>query len=225
MEVEPTQLKVALIPGTGRIGSRLARRLALANVSVFIGSRSPQKGLQGAHDILASCPHGRVQGGSNQEAAAWGDTIFWNPSGSLEEREELLQSLASHLENKVIIDVTNVMYFFDESQWGQTSSVLLNQKALGVPARWTTAFKATFYKFFDDLPDPNDPQCTFVAGDDEEAIQRTVALVEVIPGFKAIKAGGLANSKIIELLGPRWLFELDTLNAGGNYRSGWKYVW
>ncbi|KAH7279996.1 hypothetical protein KP509_37G047200 [Ceratopteris richardii] len=160
MEVEPTQLKVALIPGTGRIGSRLARRLALANVSVFIGSRSPQKGLQGAHDILASCPHGRVQGGSNQEAAAWGDTIFWNPS-----------------------------------------------------------------KFFDDLPDPNDPQCTFVAGDDEEAIQRTVALVEVIPGFKAIKAGGLANSKIIELLGPRWLFELDTLNAGGNYRSGWKYVW
>ncbi|KAH7387824.1 hypothetical protein KP509_16G043400 [Ceratopteris richardii] len=145
--------------------------------------------------------------------------------GSLKEREALLQSLAPHFENKVIIDVSNVMYFFDESQWGQTSSVLLNQKALGVPAKWTTAFKSTFYKLLEVPPNPKDPHCTFVAGDDEEAVHRTAALVEAIPGFKAVRAGGLVNSKIIELLGPRWLFELDELNAGGKYRSGWKYVW
>jgi hypothetical protein len=35
------------------------------------------------------------------------------------------------------------MYLFDLSSRGQISSNLLNQKALGVPACWTTAFKST----------------------------------------------------------------------------------
>ncbi|KAI5067220.1 hypothetical protein GOP47_0017748 [Adiantum capillus-veneris] len=218
------QLKVAFIPGTGRMGSLLAGHLARAGMSIFVGSRSQDKGLQTAQKLLASCPNARIQGGSNHEAAAWANTIFWSPSGSLQERENLVQSLAAYLKNKIIIDVSNVMYFFDESKWGQTSSVLLNQKALGVPARWTTAFKATFYKLLEELPDPQNPHHTFVAGDDEEAVLTTIALVESIPGFKAVKAGGLSNSKIIELLGPLWLFELDKLNAGGNYRSGWKYA-
>ncbi|MCO5580012.1 hypothetical protein L7F22_033878 [Adiantum nelumboides] len=217
-------LKVAFIPGTGRMGSLLALHLARAGISVFVGSRNQEKGLQEAHNLLASCPDAHVQGGSNGEAAAWANTVFWSPSGPLGERETLLRSLAPHLENKIIVDITNVMYFFDESKWGQISSVLLNQKAMGVPARWTTAFKATFWKLLEELPDPQHPHHTFVTGDDEEAVLTTIALVEAIPGFKAVKAGSLANSKIVELLGPRWIVELDKLNAGGSFRSGWKYV-
>ncbi|MCO5601799.1 hypothetical protein L7F22_055924 [Adiantum nelumboides] len=224
-EAQKEQMKVAFIPGTGRMGSLLAGHLARAGIAVFIGSRSREKALQSVQKLLSSCPSDdRIQGDSNPEAAAWANIIVWSPSGPLEEREALLQSLAPHLKNKIIIDVSNVMYFFDESKWGQTSSVLLNQKALGVPARWTTAFKGTFYKLLEELPDPQSPHHTFVAGDDEGAILTTIALVEAIPGFKGVKAGGLANSKIIELMGPYWLFELDKLNAGGNYRSGWKYV-
>ncbi len=63
--------------------------------------------------------------------------------GPLKDREELLKSLASHLVDKIIVDVTNVLYFFGESEWGRISSTLLNRDALGAPARWTTAFKAT----------------------------------------------------------------------------------
>jgi len=62
----------------------------------------------------------------------------------LEDREALLKSLASHLVDKIIVDVTNVLYFFGESDWGKISATLLNRDALGAPARWTTAFKATF---------------------------------------------------------------------------------
>jgi hypothetical protein len=47
------------------------------------------------------------------------------------------------LKGKIIVDVTNIMYLFDSSNRGQISSTLLNQKALGVPAHWTTAFKST----------------------------------------------------------------------------------
>jgi len=208
----------------------------------------------------------------------------------LEDREALLKSLASHLVDKIIIDVTNVFYFFGESHWGQISSTLLNRDALGAPARWTTAFKAVYavclelqcsqktlgisledelrfwtshfpqlqfhparfihyclilnlYLFIflivvllskiwllvhvqhflrEDLPDVNNPHTTFVAGDDPEAVATTIALVEVIPGFKAANAGPLENSRIVELLGPRWLGELDKLNAGGKLSTYWK---
>ncbi len=63
---------------------------------------------------------------------------------------------------------------------------------------------------------------TFVAGDDPEAVATTVALVETIPGFKGANAGPLENSRIVELLGPRWLGELDKLNAGGKGSTYWK---
>ncbi len=58
------------------------------------------------------------------------------------------------------------------------------------------------------------PHSTFIAGDDAEAVTTTITLVETIPGFKALKAGPLENSKIVELLGPNWLGELDKLNFG-----------
>lgn len=220
--VDLALLKVAFVPGTGRMGKLIATHLAKASISVFIGSRSAPNALQTARLLSEACSIS-VQGGSNSDAAAWANVIFWTPSGPLEDRDALLRSLSPHLENKIIVDVTNVAYFFDETQWGQTSSTLLNQKALGAHARWTTAFKSTFWKLLEELPDVQNPHHTFVAGDDEEAVATTIALVESIPGFKAVRAGGLKNSKIVEMLGPRWILELDKLNGGGNFRSGWRY--
>lgn len=47
--------------------------------------------------------------------------------------------------NWQVVDVTKIMHFFDSNKWGQMSSTLLNQKALGVPTCWTTAFKSTIF--------------------------------------------------------------------------------
>jgi predicted dinucleotide-binding enzyme len=74
----------------------------------------------------------------------------------------------------------------------------------------------------EDPPDVNNPHTTFVAGDDPEAVATTIALVEIIPGFKAANAGPLENSRIVEVLGPRWLVQLDNLNAGGKLSTYWK---
>ncbi len=73
----------------------------------------------------------------------------------------------------------------------------------------------------EDLPDVNNPHTTFVAGDDPEAVATTIALVEIIPGFKGANAGPLDNSRIVELLGPQ-LVLLDKLNAGGRLSMYWK---
>ncbi len=74
----------------------------------------------------------------------------------------------------------------------------------------------------EDLPDVNNPHTTFVAGDDPEAVATTIALVEIIPGFKGANAGRLENSRIVELLGPLWMIDLDDLNAGGKRSMYWK---
>jgi NADPH-dependent F420 reductase len=213
-----TQLTIAVIPGTGEIGSRLASQYTKAGLSVVVGSRDPARAQKIAAQISREIHSNSVKGLTNAEAAASGDIIFWCASGPLEAREELLKSLASHLVDKIIVDVTNVLYFFGESHWGHISSTLLYQDALGVPARWTTAFKATIARFLrEDLPDVNNPHTTFVAGDDPEAVATTIALVETIPGFKGAKAGPLENSRIVELLGPRWMIELDELNVRGRF--------
>lgn len=78
-------------------------------------------------------------------------------------------------------------------------------------------------KLLDELPDVNHPHHTVVAGDDPVAVATTIALVETIPGFKGVNAGGLKNSKIVELLGSPWTVELDKLNCNGSWRSGWKF--
>jgi predicted dinucleotide-binding enzyme len=74
------------------------------------------------------------------------------------------------------------------------------------------------------LPDVDHPHSTFIAGDDAEAVATTItSLVESIPGFKALKAGPLENSKIVELLGPNWLGELSKLNFGYKRLGEWKF--
>ncbi|KAJ7548771.1 hypothetical protein O6H91_07G026200 [Diphasiastrum complanatum] len=223
--VDLKALTIGVLPGTGNMGSAIAGHLAKAGLSIIVSSRSAEKAQKIAALIQKDIEGaGAVRGYSNEEAAAVADVIIWSPSGSLDDREALLKSLAKYLENKIIIDVTNVVtLMLDESNWGQTSATLLNQKALGVSAKWTTAFKATFWKLLVNLPDPNNPHHTLVAGDDEEAVAITTAIVEMIPGFKAIKAGGLRNSKLVEALGPWWLIEMDKLNAGENHRSGWRF--
>jgi predicted dinucleotide-binding enzyme len=140
-----TRRTIAVIPGTGKIGSRLAFQYAKAGLSVVVGSRDSAKAQRIAAEISKETQSSSVKGLTNAEAAASGDIIIWNPAGPLEDRAELLKSLASHLVDKIIVDVTNVLHLLGESHLGQTSSTLLNRDALGAPARWTTAFKATIF--------------------------------------------------------------------------------
>jgi len=67
------------------------------------------------------------------------------------------------------------------------------------------------------------PHNTFVVGDDAKGTTMTITLVETIPGFKALKARPLENSKIVELLSPNWLGEPEKLNFGYKRLGEWKF--
>lgn len=233
-------LKLAFIPGTGRMGYALARKHAKAGFQVTIGSRSFSKAqskvqhLKEELSVTAPKFAGGVRAAEVHDAVDEADVVFWaaGPTGSLckgpadlETRYEYLRSLRKHLEGKLIVDVTNVMYAYDDSHWGRTSSLLLNQEALGVPARWTCAWKHVFFKrlMADPVNDLQNPFSVLVCGDDQDAKDTVIGLVNALPGFAGLDAGSANHSRIVELLGPKWLQELETWNFDTKYEAGWRY--
>lgn len=219
------------------MGYALARLHAKSGFkNVTIGSRDPTRASEAASRLRAELTSGAegVKAGTLSQAAADADLVFWvaGPTGSLckspddlKPRFDVLKTLRKELEGKIIVDCTNVMYAFPDSAWGTTSSLLMNQEALGVPARWTCAWKAVFFKrvLGDPAPDPSNPMSVMICGDDQEAKGTVIQTVDQIPGFKGLDAGSINHSRIVELLGPKWLQELENWNYSDKYVAGWRF--
>jgi predicted dinucleotide-binding enzyme len=75
-----TRRTIAVIPGTGNIGRRLAFQYAKAGLSVVVGSRDAAKTEQIADEIAKETHSSSVKGLINAEAAAAGDIIIWTPA-------------------------------------------------------------------------------------------------------------------------------------------------
>mmetsp|Transcript_26083 Transcript_26083/g.56967 ORF Transcript_26083/g.56967 Transcript_26083/m.56967 type:complete len:243 (+) Transcript_26083:171-899(+) len=228
-------LKVAFLGGAGRMGYALARLHSKSGFKhVTIGSRDVARAKEAALKLQKEVPV-KIEAADLHAAADAADVVFWvaGPTGSmckspadLQPRFEVLRGLRRELQGKLIVDCTNVMYAYPDSAWGSTSSLLLSQEALGVPARWTCAWKSVFFKrvLGEPAPDPDNPMSVFVCGDDKEAKDTVISMVDVIPGFKGLDAGSANHSRILELLGPKWLQELETWNyTDRGYVAGWRY--
>jgi len=208
-------LKIGIVPGTGNMGYGIAKNIAGSGLTVLLGSRELAKATQAVEKIkkelgksdLKISPH------SNEEVAAEADVIFWTIQAPLEERHQLLAKLSQHLKGKIIVDVTNVMYYYDESKWGQISSVDENIAALGVPARWIHGYKSTFAG---NLLSPIDAhgrkRVVVIGGDDEEAVNILKGIIQAT-GYDVLQTGPNKNARIVELLGPRWIGTVNKLNA------------
>jgi hypothetical protein len=216
-------LKIAFIPGTGNMGKSLARNHAKAGWHVLIGSRSKDKAQLAVDELIDEHPELKLEAGTNSEVAAKADVVFWAPQGSFEDRYSLLKSLQKELTNKIIVDVTNILYMADEKQWGQTSSVLENQRELGAPAKWGFAYKSTFAKLLKSPKDTSGAPVHILIGGDDEAVLTIKALTESC-GYKTINMGGLKESKIAELFGPRYVATIDNLNNGAQFNGYWMYT-
>jgi len=215
-------LKLGFIPGTGNMGFALAKNHAKAGFQVFIGSRDIEKAKRAVGEIKTLIgDNAQITPGTNKEVAAKSDIIFWAIQGPLEERHAQLASLKNELKNKIIIDVTNILYLFrEEKYWGQISSVEQNIAALGVPAQWTFAYKSTFAKNLNSNIDESGAKRVICIGGDEPAVSTLKRLVEAT-GYETLNLGELKYAKIAELFGPIYLSEVDRLNGGK--RGYWYY--
>src|SRR5512135_1191242 len=105
MDPKPLMLTVAVLGGTGKEGKGLAYRWAKAGYQVLIGSRTPEKAVTAASEILELLDgSGSVVGASNQEVAQQANIIVLTVPYSA--HRSTLENVKDSLKGKMLIDVT-----------------------------------------------------------------------------------------------------------------------
>lgn len=192
-----TKPQLAIIGGTGPLGSGLARRLLSAGYDVAVGSRTAAKA-EAAVAALASAGPGRARGADNVSAARLGEIIFITvPWAS---QAAILEEIKPELAGKLVVDTTVPLVPPKVARVAlpkEHSAALAAQQRLGPGVRLVSAFhNVAAQKLAADGPIDCD---VLVFGDDPKDRQIVVGLAKAM-GLEAVHAGPLANSVAAEAL-------------------------
>ena len=194
---------LGFIGGTGPEGLGLATRYAIAGESVFIGSRSQERGEEGAAKVREALPGASVQGGDNAACAAAADILFLTIP--YEGQKDTLDALKGSMAGKIIVNVIAPMRF--EKGIGaiglivEAGSAAEESAALLPDSRITSAFQNLSAKELQEVDHALDMDILVCSGD-AEARQIVLDLVGKIPGLRGVSAGPLSNSRYVEQLTP-----------------------
>jgi NADPH-dependent F420 reductase len=189
---------IAIIGGTGALGSGLARRLAVAGYPIVIGSRTADKAAEAAHGIAHAAATPAPRGVTNEEAADAGEivlvTVPWSSQAAI------LDTIKPHIGGKLVIDTTVPIQPPKVSRVQlppEDSAAMAARQRLGPEARLVSAFhNVAAHK----LQKGGDIDCdVLVFGDDAKDRETVIALAEAI-GLRGLHAGPLANSTAAEAL-------------------------
>src|SRR6478735_2242434 len=191
---------VAVLGGTGPQGRGLARRFAAAGVPVVIGSRSAERAAEAAA-TLAEAVGGTVTGADNAGAAAAGDIVVvavpWDGHG------ELLASLTTELEGKVVVDCVNPLGFDKQGPYAlpvEEGSAAQQAAALLPDSTVVAAFHHVSAVILEDPEITTVDTDVLVLGDDRDATDLVAALADVVPGMRGVYGGRLRNAGQVEAL-------------------------
>ena len=187
-------MNVSVLGGTGEQGRGLAQRLARAGQSVMIGSRTAERAQSIAAEIGSD-----VAGGSNGDAARFGDIVIvavpWDG------HRELLESLASSLAGKIVVDCVNPLGFdkqgafalsVDEGSAAQQAASVLPDSSVVAAFHHISAVL-----LLDDSVSSIETD-VLVLGDDRDATDAVQALAGRIDGIRGIYGGRLRNAGQVE---------------------------
>jgi len=189
---------LAIIGGTGALGSGLAHRFVAAGFPIIIGSRNAEKGREAASTLVA--PPGSVAplGSSNEEAARAGEVIFVTVPWT--NQADILDAIQPHVAGKLVVDTTVPLMprMVARVQLPQKGcAALVTQGRLGPGARVVSAFhNVAAHK----LKTADDIDCdVLVFGDDAKDREFVIVLAREI-GLRGLHAGPLGNSVAAEAL-------------------------
>lgn len=188
---------IAVIGGTGDLGSAIARRLVKAGERVVIGSRDPAKAEATATRLAAESSRA-VGSAANAEAAQQADLIILTvPFAS---QEATLRDIAPAVSGKIVVDTTVPLVppkVMRVQLPAEGSAAIRAQKILGEGVRVVSAFhNVAAHKLATD--DPVD--CDVLVFGDDKAARESVLRVVAACGLRGLHAGVLANSAAAEAL-------------------------
>ena len=200
-------MKIGII-GSGNMGRSLGILWAEQGHQVFFGARTAEKG-----KAVAEFAKLGTQGGTNDEAAMFGDVLLYSVRGV--NPAEVFTS-TEVLTGKILIDPNN-FEIPEDFKYQPIIKSLAEKLAEEVPnASVVKAFNTIPMEVFELAPEPLKDYnvSVFIAADNPEAKQLVVQLVRDI-GFNPIDSGNLRNARLIEGLADLERFLIIHQQMGG----------
>lgn len=194
-------MKLAFVGGTGPEGLGLAMRWARAGHEVVIGSRSTERGEEGAGKVREAVPGAVASGGANADAVAGADVVFltFPYSG----QQPTLEGLGAALDGKIVCNVAAPLEFkqgVGAVALDVPGNSALQEAIAQLPnARVVSAFQNLSAEELQHLDEPIEAD-VLVCGRDAEAKQVIIDLANQIEGVRGIDAGGPSQSRYVEML-------------------------
>jgi NADPH-dependent F420 reductase len=199
---------IAVIGGTGALGSAIARRLGKAGRKVILGSRTSDSAANTA-EILGFGITGMV----NEEAAAAADIVIVTVPFAAQ--GDTLRQIAPHVVGKIVVDTTVPLVppkVMRVQLPPEGSAAVRAQGILGEGVTVVSAFhNVAAHKLFKD----EDVACdVLVFGDDKAARTRVIGLVRDC-ALRGLHGGALVNSAAAEAMTSLLIFINKTYAVDG----------
>ncbi len=194
---------IAILGGTGNLGTGLARRWAQAGYRVIIGSRTQEKAEQAVAELKALMGQRgvdavAVEAMDNQAAAEAADIAALTVPFA--HHSSTLESLRGALQGKILIDVTVPLVppKVARVQLPEAGSAgQIAQQLLGDGVKVVSAFQNVAAVH---LQEGSELDCdVLVCGDSKEARATVIELVEAA-GLRGFHAGSIANAAAVEAM-------------------------
>lgn len=197
MDKETLMLTVAVLGGTGKEGKGLAYRWAKAGYKLLIGSRTPEKAITTAAEIIELMDgSGSVVGMSNREAAEQANIVVLTVPYAA--HRATLENVKDVLKGKLFIDVTVPLIPPRLTKVQMPAAGSAAQEAreiLGDGVEVVAAFQNISHEY---LLENGEVDCdVLVTGTSREARREALKLVEAA-GLTGWDAGPIENSVVVE---------------------------
>ena len=190
-------MRIGIVGGTGKEGSGLGIRWALAGHEVLIGSRDPERARGKAAELAARAPGARVSGMSNLDAATAAEIVVLTvPANGL---AATLPDVREACRGKIVVSTVVPLTFGGGRLFPpppQGSSAEEAQEILGPEARVVAAFH--HIAAHELAAGDHDSECDLLmCGGDADA-KRLVTELGTSMGLRAVDVGGLGNAGPLE---------------------------
>ncbi|GJQ51958.1 MAG: NADPH-dependent F420 reductase [Anaerolineaceae bacterium] len=194
---EPLLLTIAVLGGTGKEGKGLAYRWAKAGYKVLIGSRSSERAVTAASEIVEMLDgSASAVGASNQEAAQLADIVVLTVPYAA--HHDTLESVKDVLAGKILIDVTVPLVPPKVSKVQMPAAGSAAQEAKNIVGEGVEVVAAFQNISHEHLLKDEDVECdVLVAGTSKAARAEVLKLVEAA-GLTGWDAGPIENSVVLE---------------------------
>ena len=190
-------MKIAILGGTGRLGTGLALRWAASGEEVIIGSRDEGRATAAADQLNRTMGRAAIRGASNQRAAEEADVVVLTVPAVAHLAS--LKEVRERVRGKLLIDCTVQV---DPGAPGQLAAVNHRsaleeaQAFLGPETKVVAAFQNISYRLLKD-PSRSIDCDVLVCGDDAGARRLAMMLVSKAR-LRAIDAGGARHARAVE---------------------------